>query len=295
LALSIILVELGLAVLVLSSGATATIAFGASLILFSVFTGWLFWIYRSNLKISCGCFGTTATVGLFSLLRNLALIGLSLVALILSFISDSLLPDSLVWLSLGLLLGLVGLVLLLKSYISVKVISGFGRWFSFIPGGETKDKVALVHRLEPVQAKPLILHGQNSPEYTNFQRQTGVIWQPKDNYVLKFEREKRWAVVLPWFAKAEHGMLVIWLQAISRRILGTTSIIFETLPAPESVTRLQILNNGSPNLVVSLSKTGQIVAGQLRPKRGLPLDLSGRDLANLAGLLDNTTRLLVFG
>jgi uncharacterized membrane protein YphA (DoxX/SURF4 family) len=98
-ALSVPLAEIALCLLlVLLTGSTLAVAFGAALALLVAFTGWMVWILIRGLHVRCGCFGSSGSeVGRKTLLRNGLLIAVAAGGLALAWSSDTALPRFSIW------------------------------------------------------------------------------------------------------------------------------------------------------------------------------------------------------
>jgi hypothetical protein len=92
--------EAGLAAaLVLQTPRSLPIAFGLVALLLAVFAAWMAWVRARGLRVACGCFGMgSGEVGMRTIWRNLALLALSLGALLLVRRTSSPLPGPSVWL-----------------------------------------------------------------------------------------------------------------------------------------------------------------------------------------------------
>ena len=85
-------VVLALALLLVADGALPVVLI-LTLILLTVFTAWMAWVRARRLRVHCGCFGTgSAEVGPRTIVRNLVLLAVAIVALVVAAGTDTVLP-----------------------------------------------------------------------------------------------------------------------------------------------------------------------------------------------------------
>jgi len=116
----VVIVELSLAInLIFSTPETLLISMTGTLVLLSIFTGWLMFVYVRKMRITCGCFGDiSASVTKGTLFRNVLLMGLAILGIVLAKSVPSVVPASTTWnmvLSIALSGGAI-LLLLERQY-----------------------------------------------------------------------------------------------------------------------------------------------------------------------------------
>lgn len=100
------------ATLVLSTARSLTVTMVAALVLLSVFTIWMIWVYARGLRLTCSCFGASGSdVGLRSITRNGVLIVVAAIGVFLSTHALSPFPSSSLWMSVTI--GSVGMAIML--------------------------------------------------------------------------------------------------------------------------------------------------------------------------------------
>jgi hypothetical protein len=87
--------------LLVSTGWFLSVAFLWAFTLLGIFTVWILWVLRQNLRVSCGCFGPSlARVNQKYLVRNGSFLVLALGGVFLSLITRSAFPGPPVWMIL---------------------------------------------------------------------------------------------------------------------------------------------------------------------------------------------------
>lgn len=96
-ALSTIVIEIALAIELIFPW-SLLVSWVGVIVLLSIFTSWLYWMYARKISLHCGCFGPArSSINEKNIIRNLVFVGIAVLGLFLTFHTPGLFPSVPLW------------------------------------------------------------------------------------------------------------------------------------------------------------------------------------------------------